>query len=372
MRVVFISTDIKIFDVESSVHERFLAYTKVLGDVHVIVHAPAHAGQSKQSIGSLHLYPTNTNHKISFFGKARRLVAQIEKQQHIDVITAQDPFETGIVAAHAAKKWQIPLHVQVHADIGSPYFATSVFQKIRKFIGIQVLHRAKSIRVVSKSIAAFLQKLGIAEERIAVIPLVIQIQEDHDEIQKEQFCSASDRLFLMASRFTKEKHIDMAIDAFAAIWKEKEAGHLVIIGEGPLEENYKEHLAQLHMTAQVTLLPWQKNIMAYMRVADIFVLTSLYEGYGRTLVEAAALATPIITTNVGCAEDVVKNSENGMIVPVDDLQALKEVIKLGMDEEVCEQWKRGAQNKSLEIKKSQHVQTYIQTCTDNIKQVTHL
>lgn len=50
-------------------------------------------------------------------------------------------------------------------------------------------------------------------------------------------------------------------------------------------------------------------------------MSSNYEGWGKVIVEAAAVEKPIIMTEVGCAGEIIKNNENGIVVPVDDQKA---------------------------------------------------
>jgi len=73
------------------------------------------------------------------------------------------------------------------------------------------------------------------------------------------------------------------------------------------------------------------------------LLTSNYEGWGIVVVEAAAYGLPIIMTDVGCAGELIKNGESGIIIPVVDQKELeKEMIRLVDDTELREKLGRGA------------------------------
>jgi glycosyltransferase involved in cell wall biosynthesis len=60
--------------------------------------------------------------------------------------------------------------------------------------------------------------------------------------------------------------------------------------------------------------------------AHVFALASLHEAYGLVLIEALATGTPVVTTNVGCVNEVVKDGDHGIIVPVNDEEAFGKAL----------------------------------------------
>ena len=96
----------------------------------------------------------------------------------------------------------------------------------------------------------------------------------------------------------------------------------------PAEEQKLKLLATRYsLLSNIVFEPWTDDLASYYKSADVFVLTSNYEGYGRTIIEAEAAGCPVIMTDVGIAGDVIKNGENGLIVPVGDVQALAEALR---------------------------------------------
>jgi len=74
-----------------------------------------------------------------------------------------------------------------------------------------------------------------------------------------------------------------------------------------------------------------------MREADIFVLVSNYEGWGRAAVEAMAAGVPVIMTNVGLAGELLRHEYNGLIIPVGDEKALARAVDVLMSDEKLRQ-----------------------------------
>ena len=82
----------------------------------------------------------------------------------------------------------------------------------------------------------------------------------------------------------------------------------------------------------VVIEHWTDDLISYYKTADLFLFTSNYEGYGRTVVEAMAAGLPVIMTNVGLAGDILKDNLNGLIVPINNLGELKRGIRILMDD----------------------------------------
>ena len=101
----------------------------------------------------------------------------------------------------------------------------------------------------------------------------------------------------------------------------------MIIGEGEDKDQLIEMASSLGIHQDIDFLGFQKNPFKYMAKSSLFVLSSLYEGFGNVLVEAMALGLPVISTDCpsGPAE-IIDDGENGILVPVQDENALAQAI----------------------------------------------
>src|SRR6185503_8011999 len=111
----------------------------------------------KQLAPNVWIYPTNSVSRWSYINDANRLGREIVfKNKFVRgqaLITAQDPFESGLVAYKVKKRWRLPLEIQLHTDPFSPYFK-DFLNIIRKFIARKVLRNADTVRVVSEELKA--------------------------------------------------------------------------------------------------------------------------------------------------------------------------------------------------------------------------
>lgn len=334
MKILSISTDRKVFEKGSAVRTRLIEYGGLADELHVIVFAKRALGFFKETVSpNIFLYPTNAWTRFGYVPHAIICALALKRRGvSIDVVTTQDPFECGVAGYLIARILCARFHIQVHTDFMSPYFVReSLLNKIRVRIAKFLLPRTDAIRVVSerikKSLIASCSKIHAS--RIAVLPIFVDVQKIKDASIKTDLRAKYphfDFIALMASRFTKEKNIPMAISAMAEVVKKYPKAGLIIVGSGPEEQKLKLLATHYSLLSHVIFEPWTDDLASYYKIADIFALTSDYEGYGRTIIEAEAAGCLVIMTDVGIAGDVIKNGENGLVVPVGDVQALTSAI----------------------------------------------
>ena len=335
MKVLMLSTDASIFIQGSVAQERMLEYAKLFEELHVVVYKKATSDRRQAtSIGNLFLYSTNTSFRLAYFGQAYRTAIQILKYSNIQnekwVVTTQDPFETGLVGVWLKKKFQIPLQVQCHVDFLNKYFwKESLKNKVRTLLAKFVLKRADGIRVVSERIlkAFSVQRLAF-RDKIDILPIFVDIQKIINvpiktDLHKKY--SKYDFIILMASRLSAEKNIGLAIKAMTSVVSQYPNVLLLIVGAGHEINNLKAEISNYKLSKNIIIEPWSDDLLSYYKTADLFLLTSNYEGYGRTIIEVLVAGVPIVSTDVGIASEYVPNAL-GIIVPVCDRVALSGAI----------------------------------------------
>ena len=294
-----LSTDRKIFESGTTVKYRMLDYASQVDELFIVILGAARVLKVE---GKLR-YVGMTRVRALFWRPVRPAGVPKEK---FDLVTAQDPFETGFIAWRLARRIGAKLELQIHTDIGSPYFWRESFRnKIRVLLTRFSLPRADNVRVVSQRIADYLQATSY---KLKAVPVIRPIAVDTEKIKTAPIKTdlhkkypQFDKIILMASRLTREKNIGLAIEAMREIVKVRPKTGLVIVGRGPEEKKLKAKSYKLQ--TNVIFEPWTDDLSSYYKTADLFLLTSLYEGYGMTLVEAEAAGCPIISTDVGVARE---------------------------------------------------------------------
>jgi GalNAc-alpha-(1->4)-GalNAc-alpha-(1->3)-diNAcBac-PP-undecaprenol alpha-1,4-N-acetyl-D-galactosaminyltransferase len=135
-------------------------------------------------------------------------------------------------------------------------------------------------------------------------------------------------------RLSEEKRIDMLLDAFARLKDLHPAWRLAIMGEGPLRAELEARCQALQCSSRVRFLGLVKDPHACLRQADLFVLSSRFEGFPLALGEAMACGLPVISTEYSAGvHEIIREGTDGLIVPVGDLSALVRAMDTLMGDE---------------------------------------
>ncbi len=141
-----------------------------------------------------------------------------------------------------------------------------------------------------------------------------------DDIEKISHNKISDLLtFICTSRLVKEKGIKELIEAFIKLSSTNKNVRLLIVGEGP-DEDYFKNISQDH--SNIKFIGYSSEVEKLLAQSDIFVHPSYHEGFSLSLVEAARAGLPIITCEVGGNPEIVSNGKNGILVPAKDTNSL--------------------------------------------------
>ncbi len=327
MKLLSIGTDRKLFEEGSGVFLRTVEYGSKFKEMHVVVFSLRKHGLENYKKNNLFFYPTNSSSRWFYVFDALRIAKKLTIHEGFSpnstVVTCQDPFETGLVGYFLKRKFHLPLQLQLHTDFLSEYFRRDFLNMLRVFIANFTLQRADGIRVVSSVISDSIKKrFPNLKAKITVLPIFV----DTDKmINREVGFSSQGSLvsIAMVSRFAKEKRIEDGIYSFKKVLENNSKARLSIVGTGPEKENILSKISELKLESYVKVSEWENDVILVFKKANIFLLTSEYEGYGMTLIEAGASGCPIVTTNVGVAKtDLFVDGFNSHICPVGDVDCI--------------------------------------------------
>ena len=130
--------------------------------------------------------------------------------------------------------------------------------------------------------------------------------------------SGTSKKFLAVGRFSHQhKGFDLLIKAFALFAKDNNEWTLDIVGEGPEEDLYKKLITDYNLESRIHLHPFTNNIQEYYSEAQVYVLSSRWEGFGLVLVEAMAHGLPVISSDLPTSKEIMGDFalyfENGNI-----------------------------------------------------------
>lgn len=112
--------------------------------------------------------------------------------------------------------------------------------------------------------------------------------------------------FLAVGRFSRQhKGFDLLIDAFHLFAQKNPDWSLDIVGEGPEEQIYREKIAEYHLENRILLHPFTNDIQTYYSHAQVYVLSSRWEGFGLVLVEAMAHGLPVVSSDLPTSLEIM-------------------------------------------------------------------
>ena len=123
-------------------------------------------------------------------------------------------------------------------------------------------------------------------------------------------------VIVAVGRLQRQKNYEMLLGAFAELLQQSKA-NLLILGEGELREDLEKLAKKLGIEEYLSLHGFDENPFKYLANADLFVLSSLYEGLPTVLIEALACGCPVVSTNCPSGpEEILNNGEFGRLTPV--------------------------------------------------------
>jgi glycosyltransferase involved in cell wall biosynthesis len=306
--VLAIGSDKKIFGEDSAVRRRMEKYGALFDELHIIVFTRRSDNfETIQIRENTWVYPTNSFSRWFYVFDAIRIGRKIH---HVNVVTTQDPFETGLAGSFIYKKLGARFHVQVHTDITSSEFVRGNFlNRIRRIIASWIIPKADCIRTVSRRIERGIEVKYRPIADIAILPIYVDLKEFKKIEHKKH--SRFGTTLLVVSRLEKEKNVALAI---RSLQKARHAGNdagLVVVGSGSELEKLKALAEELDIFEWVEFVGWQ-DPKQYYGMADLVLFPSHYDGYGMVIMEALASGVPVLSTDVGIAH------EAGAIVAKED------------------------------------------------------
>lgn len=337
MKILAIGRDKKVFEEKSEVRRRMIKYAGLVEEMHLIIFSRK-TSFINQRDGNLFLYPTNSNSRVFTICDAYKIGCRILKYRRDFIITTQDPFETGLVGLLLKRRFKIPLQIQIHTDFLNEYFwKESILNRCRVLIAKFLIRYADCIRVVSEVIKKAMEKYfpNRIISKIFVLPVYIdadKIKNAPVNVDLRRKYPQFDFIILMASRFSQEKNIETAVEIMPDILKKFPKTALILVGEGSYKKQIESKIEKMSvrnstpLKNNIVIEDWQDDIYSYYKSADLFLLTSNYEGYGRTVLESLYAGCPVIMTDVGQADEFKKDFEGIKVVPIKNKILLKKSV----------------------------------------------
>ncbi len=328
MKVLFISNDPDIFDKNSSVRERMRKYAESIGELHIVSRGEDTIDENdgKLFLHSVESFPTPVGRMLTL-GMITRKAKEIISKYNIELVSSQDPFEHGRVAVRAVRDTEVKLHIQVHTDFCSPFFAKESYKNsIRVHMADVVLLRADGIRTVSNRVSqSLIKRYGSSIVEPVVIPIVPDIDSyfENNTVTKNVLPKTPFSFVITTvGRLEKEKRFEDSIRVVASLKNKHYPVGLVIVGNGSMKKKLITLVEELDIKDRVVFLGARTDVSDILHSSNAFIQTSSYEGYGRTYIEAALAKVPMVVTSAGVIGDIFTHDVSVLVCDVGDIKCL--------------------------------------------------
>ena len=332
-------------------HLTYAEYSKI--NIYMILLSPIKNKKYKKLItrnNCLYIYPVITRNHLLLIFKALLKAIRICSKIDFDLIYSQDPFGTALIGNIVRRIFNIPLLIGNHSSFAKNKVWTNekpLYFRFLKLIMRFNLPLADAWRVNNqKEKEYYIKYYGIKSNRIIVNHTLVDYEtftSKHDKKVLANFKlkitkDKSTKLLLWAGRPVKFKRIDLLIETFEKVVKEKPNTKLVLVGDFVSSDLFNNLIKKVDYNTKKNIYIFSKGadhstLSKFYQVADLYLHTSSYEGFGVVLSEAALSGLPIVSTLSDGSRENVENGKSGYLVDSSSsIEIAKFIIKLLSDD----------------------------------------
>lgn len=288
----------------------------------------------------IHFHPIKMERGISIAGvKAMLEMRRFFREQKFDLIQYSTP-NASLYASMAGKLASIP--VRLYCQWGMAYVGfVGIKRKIFKTIEKLVCRLSTWVEPDSNSNLRFSHKEGLYPENVGSViwkgsacgvnlqKFDVLKKDDYRKIIRNKYGIADDAfVFGYVGRITRDKGVNELLEASKIILSENRNAYLLMVGPEEVDETVKQDLYKWAKNCdQVIFSGFTRVVEQFMSAMDCYVLPSYREGFGMSVVEAEAMAVPVIITNIPGPTDGMIKDRTGFVVEPKDVQGLETAMR---------------------------------------------
>lgn len=269
---------------------------------------------------------TKKINNLYFSFRLRKFLNEQSKKKNIDFVVARLD-RAHIVCSHIRNK---KIFYSFHNTESNKYTGFSVNNRIKKYRKLRRRYKNQSLIAVSHGVAKDLQdEIQIDCKSIDVIYNGF----DFSRIRRQSVLPIPFNLPFIVSVgvLKKQKRHDLLIDAY---YKSNIPHHLLLVGEGPERSNIQKRIEKYGLHERVHLMGVISNPYPWIKNADLFVLSSDYEGLPTVVIESLIIGTPVVGTNCPSGPSEIFQGHETYLSPVGDSDFLGELISKVISHEI--------------------------------------
>ena len=280
----------------------------------------------------LNLLSSSNSSVSGVFANIRRVrsLRRILKKLRPDVLIGMET-SANIIAVLA--NWGMPCCVVVAEHIYPPMLpVSSIWERLRRW----TYPHASVVLALTEESCQWLIR-NCPGSNVAVIPNAVQfpLLDGNSCIDPDQILPENHRIILAVGRLAPQKGFDMLVKAFGQIASSHSGWDLVILGEGEERKNLLSEISNMGLSNRIFLPGAAGNISQWYERADLFVMSSRFEGFPCTLIEAMAHRLAVVSFDCDTGpRDIIRHEIDGVLVTSGDVPALASILSQLIKDEV--------------------------------------
>lgn len=256
---------------------------------------------------------------------AAKKIAALAKQKKINCIHAHSAHAHS--TALLARLFMRPKpHIIVTRRVAFPIKGRWLDRK--KYLAENVSYIA-----ISNAVKETLLTAGVAQQNVRVVPIAIEsdetvpLDETHSFLLRREFeLAVGDFIIGTVGSLTECKGHANLLKAVSLTKERLPQIKCIIVGDGKLNESLKNLAEKLNIEQKIVFTGFRKDASSIMALFDVFVLPSLSEGFSNVTLEAMALGKSVVASDVGGLKDLVRDRENGVLVPAKNPEKIASAV----------------------------------------------
>jgi glycosyltransferase involved in cell wall biosynthesis len=314
-------------------------------EIHIFAPSYSNYDEIEENVYRYFSLPSPTNPDFTLAIPIYPGMNTIVKNLQLDIIHVHSPFTMGRVGLRYASKLNIPLLFTYHTRYDQYVHYVPLAQDIAREVTIKYssnfCNHCNHIIAPSAEIESIIRAFKV-KTPISVIPSGVPIDKyqggDHGWLREHYAIPAKNRILLFVGRLTQEKNIPFLIQTFKQVKEKQPDTTLVIIAQGPLEEELKDLVKMLGLSLHddvifTGVMPFNSLVNAYYS-ADLFVFASLTETQGLVLIEAMAAGLPVVAVRASGVREMVDDGINGLLTDCDTGELAAAILRVLKDEKL--------------------------------------
>lgn len=256
--------------------------------------------------------------------------------------------KAGLLAMLAGCLAATPIRIHTFTGLIFPY-KTGAFQKLLILMDKITCLCATRIYPEGEGVKKDLKKYNITDKPLKVIangnlngidldyfsPGIIPIEQQHC-LRRHLNIAENDFVYIFVGRLVGDKGINELIESFRQLSSAEKNVKLILVGlpETDLDPLSPSALAEIGRNDNIMAVGFQSDVRPYFSIADVLVFPSYREGFPNVVLQAGAMGLPSIVTDISGSNEIIVNKRNGIIIPVKDVNAICEAMKLLKDDTI--------------------------------------